>query len=170
MMTGREKRFKQIICQYQHKIFRLCHSYVKNEEDKKDVFNNILIRIWRGLDSFGGKSLISTWLYRITVNSCIDFIRVENNKNQQKRKLSMKKIDLVADSTDIESEFLMSRQIADMYMCIDRLSLLDKTIISLYLEDLSYMEIADIIGISGNYVGVKLNRIKKNLNICLQEK
>ena len=168
-MKDKEKQLTSIFIQYQHRIYRLCHSYIKNDEDKLDVFNDIMVRIWRGLEKFDGKSSLSTWIYRITVNTCIDFLRIETKRKRRGSELQTDFLESLADPANVEGDFLLSSQISDLYKCIENLSVLDKTIISLYLEDLGYREIAVVIGISENHVGVKIHRIKNSLNICLQE-
>jgi RNA polymerase sigma-70 factor (ECF subfamily) len=165
----KEKRFKEILTTYRSKIYRLCYSYVKNHEDIQDLFHDILVRIWRGLESFKNKSSISTWIYRISVNSCIDFIRGEKKRDASKKKTPINDQYIFNDFSNTEENFFHSERIKSLYQCINRLSLMDNTIISLYLEDLSYKDIGEIVGISENHIGVKLHRIKKEINKQLEE-
>jgi RNA polymerase sigma-70 factor (ECF subfamily) len=168
-MDKKEKIFNDILKDYGDKIYRLCCYYVKNEEDRKDLVQYIYVRIWSGLDSFQHKSSISTWIFRISLNSCIDFLRKE--KKRRHVIVSMDKVEqAVADgSKNIEKNLIDSERIRLLYACMDRLSLTDKTIMSLYLEDVSYREMADIVGISEKNVSVKLVRIKKKLNAFIKD-
>ena len=168
-MDKKEKIFNGILKDYKDKIHRLCGYYVKNEEDRKDLVQHIYVRIWSGLDSFQHKSSISTWVFRVSLNSCIDFLRKE--KKRRHVTMSMDKVEqtVVDGSENVEKNFIISERIRLLYACMDRLSLTDKTLLSLYLEDVSYREMADIIGISEKNVSVKLVRIKKRLNAFIKD-
>lgn len=168
-MDKKEKIFNDVLKDYRDKIYRLCSYYVKNEEDRKDLLQHIYVRIWSGLDSFQHKSSISTWVFRVSLNSCIDFLRKE--KRRRHVNVSMDDIEKkVSDgSKNIEKNLIDSERIRLLYACVDRLSLTDKTLLSLYLEDVSYREMADIIGISEKNVSVKLVRIKKKLNAFIKD-
>lgn len=168
VMDDREEKFKNILVTYRSRIYRLCCSYVKNDEDRQDLFHDILIRIWRGLDSFQNRSSISTWIYRISVNSCIDFKRGEKRARNPIKKIPVEELESYGDLTNTEESFFCSEQIKFLYRCIGQLSFVDRTIISLYLDDLSYKEIAEIVGISENHVGVKIHRIKRVINKQLE--
>jgi RNA polymerase sigma-70 factor (ECF subfamily) len=134
---------------------------------RQDLFQNILIRIWKGLNSFENRSSVSTWVYRISVNAGIDFLRKEDI-NHKDIKIS-NEIEVTDKSLNLEENLILSEKTKFVYKCINKLTFIDKTIITLYLEDLSYKEIAEVVGISEKYVSVKLTRIKKKLNECLKD-
>lgn len=168
-MEDKDKNYKQIITENQDMIFRLCCSYVMDTDLRKDLFQNILIRIWKGLNSFENRSSIDTWIYRVAVNTSIDFLRkYENNKKTSKR-IDLDKVELTDKSTNLEEDLINSEKAQFMYKCINKLSFIEKTIITLYLEDLSYREISEIVGISEKNVSVKLTRIKNKINKCLKD-
>jgi len=104
-------------------------------------------------------------VYRISVNASIDFLRREDNH----KKIDIDDIEVIDNSKNIEKDLILSEKTKFMYLCISKLAFVDKTIISLYLEDLSYREISEIVGISEKNVSVKLSRIKKKLNNCLKD-
>lgn len=168
-MENKDKKYKQVISEYQNMIYRLCCSYVMDTDLRKDLFQNILIRIWKGLNSFENRSSISTWVYRISVNTSIDFLRKEDNNKHISKHIAINDIDINDKSNNLEENLILSEKTKFMYKCINKLTFIDKTIITLYLEDLSYKEIAEIVGISEKNVSVKLTRIKKKLNNCLKE-
>jgi RNA polymerase sigma-70 factor (ECF subfamily) len=168
-METREIKFKTIISDYQDMIYRLCCSYVEDVDIRKDLYQNILIRIWRGLASFEKRSSISTWVYRISVNTGIDFLRKEVNNTYTSKHVDINNIEITDKISDMEENLIQSEKTKYMYKCINTLSYIDKTIISLYLEDLTYREIADIVGISVKNISVKLYRIKKQLTKCLKD-
>jgi RNA polymerase sigma-70 factor (ECF subfamily) len=168
-METKEKRFQTIITEYQDMIYRLCCSYVEDNEIRKDLYQNILIRLWKGMDSFQNRSAIGTWVYRVAVNTGLDFLRKELKNKSRSIRVDLENVTITDRSTNQEEEVLISEKTQLMYKCINKFSFIDKTIISLYLEDLSYREIAGIVGITEKNVSVKLSRIKKNLNQCLKD-
>lgn len=168
-MDDKDKNYKQIISENQDMIFRLCCSYVMDTDLRKDLFQNILIRIWKGLNSFEHRSSIKTWIYRISVNTSIDFLRKHEKDNQASKSIDLNNIELIDKSTNLEEDLIISEKTQFIYKCINQLSFIEKTIITLYLEDLSYKEISEIVGISEKNVGVRLTRIKNNINKCLKD-
>lgn len=168
-MSQKEELFNEILEHFQDKIYRLCSCHVPHEEDRKDLLHDIYVRIWSGLETFNQRSSLSTWIYRVSLNSCIDFLRKDRKRKQWRLGLRVEEWNIVDGSENVKKNFLASERIKHLYACIDKLSLHDKTLISLYLEDLSYKDIADIVGISEQHVGVKLFRIKKILNSFLKE-
>ena len=168
-MEKKEEKFKKIISDYQDMIFRLCCSYVGDGDIRKDLYQNILLRLWKGLDTFENRSSISTWVYRISVNTSLDFLRTEFKKKSRSKYVDVNAFEIADISNNFEEDLIVSEKIKFMYQCINKLGFIDKTIISLYLEDLSYREISEIVGISEKNVSVKLSRIKKKLNECLKD-
>lgn len=128
--------------------------FSKDQDEVSDLFQEILINLWKGYASFKGESSLSTWIWRISVNTCITAER--KKKIRQTVPLSMS-IDPFCDSGE---EFA---QIRLLHSRINKLGLLDKAIILLWLENLSYEEIGSIIGISAKNVSVKLVRIREKL-------
>ena len=168
-MKNKEEKFKDIISDFQHTIYRLCYSYVEDNEMRKDLYQNILIRIWKGLDTFKRRSSICTWIYRIAINTSLDFLRKEFNKNKTVDNININEIELEDSSQNTEQKLIITEKIKYIYRCIGKMSFIDKTIIFLYLEDLSYKDIAGIVGISEKNVSVKLHRLKNNLIDCVKE-
>ncbi len=152
-----EKDFLQLIQQHELLVFKVVNVYAVHTEDKKDLFQEIVLQAWHAYERFEGKSKASTWLYRVALNTAI---------NHQRKKRS--RPDLVfpeillhhpaeqLDHTQKEQYKLLQQMIGD-------LPKLDKALILLYLEDKSYKEIAEIMGISASNVGTKVNRIKERL-------
>ena len=163
-MNGKEERFDKIQADFGDKIYRLCCCYTPREEDRRDLLHDIYLRIWRGLDSFDHRSSLSTWIFRVSTNSCIDFLRKEKKRRHMWAGPRVEEQEIADGSANVRRDFLLSERIRFLHAGIERLSLLDKTLVSLYLEDLSYQEIADVVGISERNVGVRLFRAKKTLN------
>lgn len=162
-MENKETIFKKILSDYQDRIYRLCWSYVQNEDDRKDLYQNILLKIWKNLNSFKSQSSLSTWIFRLSVNTSIDYIRKRKKSNRFSSPLDITNLDIIDKSNDIEINIIMSENLQLLNKCLKRLSFLDRILVYFYLEDLKYREIADILGISEKNVSVKLVRVKKLL-------
>ena len=160
MKNQKERVFEEIYSSHKDRIYRLCKGFVKDEDQAKDLFQEILIKIWRHLDAFREESQISTWIYRIAYNTAITFSTKE--KKQEERKSEMPAEFQWSDSDYPHSE--MDQQIQLLYLAINELPELDRIIATLLLENSSYRTIAEISGISENYVAVKVNRIKTSLS------
>ncbi|WP_341215941.1 sigma-70 family RNA polymerase sigma factor [uncultured Wocania sp.] len=161
-----ESLFLKILEQNQQKLFRICSVYSKNPDDTKDLFQEVLINIWKSLPSFEYKSSIETWVYRITLNTCLRFR--SNDIKKQKRFISTDNLNDFGLQTEVENED-QKEKLVQLRHCINTLNKGDKAIISLYLEKLPYKEISNITGITENNVAVKIKRIKKKLLNCINK-
>lgn len=147
-----KKEFAELVNRYKDVIFKVCYVYASREE-LEDYYQEVLIQLWRSLPKFRNESKMSTWIYRISLNTCISYVR----KNKKVNKVSL--IDLDFIDNDIEKKYYID----ELYLLINRLNKFEKAIILLWLEERDYEEIASIVGISKNNVAVKLNRIKEKL-------
>lgn len=138
-------------------IFRIASVYTNNVDDRQDLIQEIIYQLWKSFDSFEQRSSLSTWIYRAALNVAIYQLKVSKRKVISVP-LEAQDVDY-HDSDDVDSEEkweIFRQQIND-------LSLLDKAIVTLYLDNKSYEEISDIIGISTSNVGTKLSRIREKL-------
>ncbi|MBQ8759926.1 MAG: sigma-70 family RNA polymerase sigma factor [Bacteroidales bacterium] len=147
-----KKEFAELVNRYKDVIFKVCYVYASREE-LEDYYQEVLIQLWRSLPNFRNESKMSTWIYRVSLNTCISYVR----KNKKVNKVSL--IDLDFIDNDIEKKYYID----ELYLLINRLNKFEKAIILLWLEERDYEEIASIVGISKNNVAVKLNRIKEKL-------
>lgn len=158
----KQLRFNEIFEQYYPKVLRLCKGYFNGDTGiANDAAQEIFMKVWEHLDSFRGDSQISTWIYRIAVNTCLVLLR----KNKAKKEVLTGEIPVVAvenDSAEKEEKF------ARMYSCIQKLEEVNRMIILMVLENTGYDEIAQVIGISEENVRVRIHRIKKSLTQCVQ--
>ncbi len=150
-----EKDFENIVRQNKTSLYMICYMYAKDKDEANDFFQETLIRLWQGFKQFRGKSNINTWLSRICINTCISSLR--------KRKKHARTIPLSIDMELLEETNENGKQLAQMYRLIGRLGVLDKAIVLLWLDNMSYADIAEIMGISVSNVSVKLMRIKEKL-------
>lgn len=149
-----EQEFAKMVKAHKSTIYTVCYMFSNNEEEVADLFQEVLIRVWRGLPSFNEQSDVKTWIYRIALNTCISIDR--KKKRHSKTELSMS-INLFEDK-DKETE-----QVNILHNRINRLLPLDRAIVLLWLENISYDEIGAIIGISAKNVSVRLVRIREQL-------
>lgn len=152
-----EEQFLNLLEQSKNSIHRICNVYAKNEEDAKDLFQEVLLQIWKSLASFRGQSNINTWTYRIALNICM---QEQNKRERNKRSLYMPTEHVTV---------LEAKKYEELYTCIRSLNEADRGIILLLLEDMSYKEIAAITGLTENHVAVKMKRIKLKLSNCLKQ-
>jgi RNA polymerase sigma factor (sigma-70 family) len=152
-----EKEFIQSIEQNQQIVHKVCNLYMNNEQDKKDLFQEIVLSAWKGYRNFKGEAKFSTWLYRVALNTAITFYRKE--KRQVETTAYKEHYATIISDT----QFKEDEQLAAMHKAVADLSKIDKGLVMLYLEDYNYQDIGDIMGISPNNVAVKMNRIKIKL-------
>lgn len=154
-----EQQFLALMEKHQGIIHKICRLYRDTREDREDLFQEITFQLWRSHETFRNDSKISTWIYRVALNTAIAAYR---NKRQIIRYDSV-----LPDRADEQPGEETSLREERFFSALKQLNDADKAVIMLYLEDLSYQQIADITGVSENYVGVKLNRIKAKIQKIL---
>ncbi len=154
-MDSTEHQFIQLLGEHQKIIHKVCNLYMNHPLDKEDLFQEITLQAWKGYAQFKGQSKFSTWLYRVALNTAITYFKKERKQIQQVDETWAGEI---ADYGKEDNE-----QFNLMYKAISELSKIDKAIVMLYLDDLPYQEISEMLGISPNHVAVKMNRIKIKL-------
>lgn len=157
-----ETTFKHIIDTHNGILYKISRSYTSNEVDFQELYQEILVQLWTSYPRFRQESKVSTWIYRVALNTAITFQKRQNKKRFSPMEAKMFKL---ADDTNssLEREHKKGKRIDLLYLCINQLNKDDRAIILLHLEGKSYEETAEIIGITSNNVGVKLMRIKKKL-------
>ena len=151
-----EKEFIRIIDRNEGILYKVCKLYSQTEEDRKDLFQDIVLHLWRAYPSFQAKSKVSTWMYRIALNTAISRLRKQKyNRTMAELDEAIHQIPAPAPESDDEWQIL--------YWAIEQLSPIEKAIVVLYLEDHSYQEMGDIMGISPSNIGFKLSKIKEKL-------
>lgn len=158
MTAEAEKEFLQLIHQNQGIIRKVCHVYGKTDADKDDLYQEIVIQLWKSFHSFRGEAKFSTWMYRIALNTAISNLR----KRERTVTLSFPEF-IPRDLVDIDEEKERVEKLKELYAAISRLTEVEKAIVMLYLEDKTYDEMEEILGISSGTLRVKMNRIKDKL-------
>ena len=155
-MNTYEKDFINTLEQHQKIVHKVCMLYTQTENDHQDLFQEILLQLWKAFPKFRGESKITTWIYKIALYTALGSLKKE--KRKQKAVEDYKNIMIDASSNDQVDDRLEALQ-----QVINKLAQMEKAIIMLYLEEKSYKEISEIMGITENNVGVKINRIKKKI-------
>ncbi|MEQ9467322.1 MAG: RNA polymerase sigma factor [Ekhidna sp.] len=150
-----EDFFKTYVEEHMSIIMHLCRAYARDHETLKDLVQEVTLQLWRSHQSFEGNSQLSTWVYRVTLNVCL------SHSKRLKRKVETVPIEWKTDAID-EADPEME-QIEKLYQGIRKLPEAERAIILLYLEDKSYKEMSEILGITVSNVGVKVNRLKEKL-------
>lgn len=154
--TDQEHIFENWLHQYKVLIFKVVRAYAVTEMDTDDLFQEITIQIWHSVPTFRQESSVTTWIYRISLNTAIKWVRKEQKNHK-------------AETLDSIQHILRERKrpiderLAWLYEEINKLDEIDRSITLLLLDSFSYKEMADILGITESNVGVKINRIKKHL-------
>lgn len=154
----KDLKFEETISKFGVLITKVCYYYSSNLEEFKDLRQEVLINIWKGWETFRNESKLSTWIYRISLNTCISYQRKENKKlNNHHVGVEA----LLNFPSEEEADLLSKYKI--MHSLIQKLPFADRAIILLWLDEKSYEEIADLIGINRNTLAVRLKRIKEKL-------
>ncbi len=158
-----EKIFTERITQSQGIIHKVCRMYCDDLEHRKDLFQEILIQLWKSYPSFRGDSKFSSWMYRVTLN-----VAIQDLRKVKKQKLLFFQTNQFKENSEQYDSSFEDEKLKQMHKAIANLDKVEKAIIMLYLENKNNEEIAEIVGITQNYVRVKMNRIKiklaKNVN------
>lgn len=150
-----EQAFLQHIQNNQKIIYKVCHLYRDTKEDQEDLFQEIVYQLWKAYPGFKGESKPGTWIYRIALNTAIAVYRKQRPDIRYPDQLPETAVSITEAGKSEKEELL--------FRTLRTLTDSEKAVISLYLEDFSYEEIAAITGLSENNVGVRLNRIKNKL-------
>ena len=140
-------------------IYKISRSYCKDQDDRKDLYQEIVIQLWKSFGKYNDQYKISTWMYRIALNVAISFYRKGKNRNSSP--ITENIIDLIAE----EEPGKLEENIRLLYQFINELDELNKALMLLYLDDNSYREMADVLGISESNVATKIGRIKEKLKL-----
>ena len=154
-MKDIELQFTKMVKEYRKTIYTVCYFYSKDSEEVNDLYQEILINLWKGFEKFRGESSLKTWIWRVSLNTC--------NNQERKKKSSVQTIPLSIDIDLYNDDDVQSKQIQMLYDRINRLDVFDRAIILLWLENMNYQDIADVVGISLSNDTTRLFRVKEQL-------
>lgn len=154
-MENVEQEFVSMIRTYERVIYKVCYVYATPYASLGDLYQEVVINLWKAFPKFRKECKLSTWIYRIALNTCISFMRKEKNLPEI--------ISLTQSFDRMEDDDETQAMLKQLYRMIDRLGQLEKSIVLLYLEEKSYEEIAEITGLTVTNVATRLSRIKDKL-------
>lgn len=149
-----EQEFAQLVRENKSTIYTVCYMFSNDQDEVNDLFQEVLINLWRGIDSFKGDAKVTSWIYRVSLNTCI---------SEDRKKKHQATVPLSMDINLFEDDDADARQIQMLYSRVHRLRPFDRAIVLLWLEGIPYDEIGAITGISAKNVGVRLTRIRLEL-------
>ncbi len=159
----KEEQFNDLIKENGDRIMRICRYYSPDQATSQDLYQDVLLNAWKSLDRFRGESAISTWVYRIAVNTCLTHLGKRIKYSGMNVYADINMIKAFADDSGYEEKVLLEKQSEALHYELNMLSVIDKALISLVLEGLSMREISDVIGITETNVRTKICRIKSEL-------
>lgn len=152
-MENRETEFEKLIQEHKRRIYTVCYMFSKDKNEIDDLFQEILINIWNGLQTFQGDKYLGSWIWRVSLNTCINATK--------KAKREMNRIPLDVNLSLFEEVDKDSLQIKQLHDKISTLGYIDRSLILLWLENLNYDEIGEIMGMTPNNVAITKSSIQK---------
>lgn len=162
-MNSKEQQFSALIKENQGLIVKVSRLYTNSLEDQEDLFQEIVLQLWRSYDSFKGNSKISTWMYRVALNTAITLFRKKTRAPQTDELQESYFKQFLEDDGEKE------QQVALLYKVIKMLPHVERAIVTMYLDDLPYKDIAENLGITEVNARVKMNRLKKTLKQLMDQ-
>ncbi|NQU87989.1 MAG: RNA polymerase sigma factor [Mariniphaga sp.] len=166
-MENKEKYFTGIFNANKDRVYRICCSYVRSIQNRKDLYQEIFMKIWENLSSFRKESHINTWIYRISINTAINYCKLQSKT--ENRCIEIRNDLFNEPESGTFKKLETEQELEKMFEAINSLPVLEKTIVSLELEGLEQAAIAEICGISEVNVRVKFHRIKKKIQKLMEE-
>ena len=167
-MNVKEEKFRKIVEEQQQRIWNICRHYSRSDEDTQDLQQEVLVNVWRSLDNFRGDSALSTWIYRIAVNTSLNYIMKENRRSQFNLALDDQHFNILMHDEEHAQKLETEKKLDELHKIINQLNVIDKLLITLSIEKLTTREISDIIGITEPNVRTKLHRIREELRQKIQ--
>jgi RNA polymerase sigma-70 factor, ECF subfamily len=153
-----EKEFEKHIREHELLLYKVCRVYAYTNADREDLFQEIVIQLWKAYPKFKGDSKLSTWLYRVSINTAISGLRKKKNFIT-----SYEPASIPEPASEHHCEYSEEEKLQLLYQAIEQLNAVEKAIVMLYMEDRTYEEMEEILGLSQGNLRVKMNRIKEKL-------
>jgi RNA polymerase sigma-70 factor (ECF subfamily) len=163
-----DRKFLELLQANRPKILKICRVYAWDSADQDDLYQEILFQIWRALPNLRDGQFANTWLYRVALNTALSFVRKDKSRRARLTISDGDQLHEVPENLPSNAPHT-NEQLAQMFQAISQLNGLEKAAITLFLEDLSYEQIAAVMGITESNVGVMLHRAKKKLSTLIKE-
>ncbi|HXA45811.1 MAG TPA: RNA polymerase sigma factor [Candidatus Angelobacter sp.] len=163
-----EQKFLKLVNENRDRILRVCRVYAWNTADQDDLYQEILFQVWRSLPALKESNFANTWLYRVAINTAISFVRKRASRLDRVVHFDHADLTRTIEAQQATDEKTDDRM-ANLYNAIYKLNPIEKALVTLFLEDLTYEQIAEATGINTNNVGVMLHRAKKKLSSLMTE-
>ena len=161
-----QEGFQVLLERHRKIVFKVANMYCRNPEDRRDLAQEICTQLWRSFPGFDASRPFSTWMYRIALNVGISFARQEGHRKQHSVAIDDSAIDAIDESAALSEP---DERVRALHRFIDQLDVLNRALMLLYLEDRSYREIAEVLGISETNVATKINRLKQRIRTGIAE-
>lgn len=163
-----ESLFKTWLSEHGGAVLKVARAYTFTTEDCQDLAQEILLQVWRSLPQFQAEASAATWCYRVALNTALGWQRQQHRRASRHQPI-LEVTDLSATGLDSAEQLAQREAVERLYLAIRKLPKTDAALVLLYLDDLSYRQMAEVLGISESNVGVKLNRAKRDLGELLKE-
>jgi len=161
-----ESLFMNWLGEHGSSVMKVARAYTLNSEECQDLAQEILLQAWRSLPNFEGKANAATWFYRVALHTAMNWQRKDKPRRSGQQPL-LEIHTLATEGSDSAEQAQHRDTVEQLYEAIHQLPKTDTALVLLYLDELSYREMAEVLGISESNVGVKLNRAKKSLNVLM---
>lgn len=155
-MDETEQKFMTLLDAHRNIIYKVCLMFSDNNDGLNDIYQDVVLNLWRSFPEFRGDSKASTWIYRIALNTCVSQIR-KVKRQPQLMPITLNVASIIDDADEYQA------RVRELYNLIGKLATLDRALILLWLEERSYDEMAEMLGLSKSNIGVRLNRIREKL-------
>lgn len=163
---GHKSIFTKWLEEHSSSVWKVARAYTLTNDECQDLAQEILLQAWRSFAKFEGKASVSTWFYRVALHTAMNWHRKDRPRRAKQQPFLITQ-DLVLQDANCAEQMEQRETVNLLYQAIHQLPKSDSALVLLYLEELSYREIAEVLGISESHVGVKLNRAKKALSTLM---
>jgi RNA polymerase sigma-70 factor, ECF subfamily len=167
-IDDRESLFKNWLRDHGGAVLKVARAYTLTTEDCQDLAQEILLQVWRSMPQFEGRASVTTWFYRVALNTALGWRRKEHRRRARQQPF-LEVEDLSGAPLDSAQQVVQRETVERLYAAIRQLPKTDAALVLLYLDDMSYRQIAEVLGISESNVGVKLSRAKKALGELIND-
>lgn len=165
-MSGSRDRFQALLAGHEKIVFKVANMYCRNAEDRRDLAQEICVQAWRSFGGYDPARSFSTWMYRIALNVAISSARSAGHRERHAVALDEGGLDVADDSATVSEP---DDRVRALHAFIDQLDALNRALMLLYLEDRSYREIAEVLGITETNVATKINRLKQRIRLGIAQ-